>query len=95
VLQLDYSSRPDLLPSDVLDEDLREYRTINHWNGVYGEQFTTPGVQQSALSRLTVTGQGGLRADLRIAPIAADLRFGSVRVQGRACSIAERRRRRP
>jgi len=37
---------------------------------------------------LTVTCQVA-RAVLRIAPIAADLRFGAVRVKGRACSIAE------
>ena len=37
--------------------------------------------------KLTVTCQGA-RSVLRIAPIAAALRFGSVRVKGRACSIA-------
>jgi hypothetical protein len=36
-----------------------------------------------AIPALTAHGQS-----LRIAPIAAELRFGSVRVKGRACSIA-------
>ena len=40
-----------------------------------------------ARTNLTVTCQP-TRAVLRIASIAADLRFGAVRVKGRACSIA-------
>ena len=37
-----------------------------------------------------LTRKGQSAAVLRIAPIAADLRFGPVGVKGRACSIAER-----
>jgi hypothetical protein len=46
--------------------------------------------ESSGLASATIDGYVSRRGQsLRIAPIAADLRFGSVRVKGRACSIAE------